>query len=131
MGRPEPRAMLAVCIVAVSFAAALASTTLSSDDVYFGDMRRYSKPAEISARKVFKVIPAYREILEKKITEDSALYLIKLAEANKVFADALSAYAGDNGYDLICQEGHIANAPNVTDEVVKLIEAAKEEKEQK
>jgi hypothetical protein len=124
--------MLAACLVAVSFATALAAAALTSEDVYHGDMRRYSKPAEVNAKKVFKVIPAYKEILDKKITEDSAVYLIKLAEANKVFSATLAAYAEDNGYDLICEEGHIANAPNATDDVVKLIEdAAKEDKEPK
>jgi hypothetical protein len=104
---------------------------LSAVDVYYGDLRHYTKAAEVNARKVFDAIPAYREIVEKNIREDSALYLIKLGEANKVFNKALTGYAEENGYDLVCEEGSILGAADVTGDVVKLItEGVEQEKKQ-
>ncbi len=94
---------------------------LSKEDVYYGNYRQYKKAAEVNAKKVFMVIPAYKEIIEKDIDKDSALYLIKLAEANKAFLKAVSKYAKDNGYDLVCEEGILDNATSATDEVIKII----------
>lgn len=94
---------------------------LSKEEVYYGNYRQYKKPAEVNAKKVFLAIPAYKEIIEKNIEEDSALYLIKLAEANKVFSKAVAEYAKDNGYDLVCEEDALDNAEDATDDVIKIV----------
>ena len=94
---------------------------LTKEQVYYGNYRKYKKPAELNAKKVFMVIPAYKEIIEKNIEEDSALYLAKLAKANKTFLACVKEYAKDKGYDLVCEEGALDNATSVTDEVIKLV----------
>ena len=109
------------------FVATTCVSALSREEVYYGDRRRYRKPAAVKAKKVFMAIPAYKEIVEKDIEEDSALYLKKLAEANKIFLDVLKEFAEDNGYDLICEEGALDDATVVTDDVV---EAVKKKTEQ-
>jgi hypothetical protein len=106
---------------AIILGVAVAAFALHKEDVYFGNYQRYSKPAEVNAKKVFMVIPPYREIVEKNIEKDSALYIIKLGEANKIFSEVLSTYAKDNSFDLICEEGKVEGARNVTDDVVKII----------
>ena len=100
---------------------AASARALSRDEVYYGNRQQYEKPAAIEAKKVFMAIPAYKEIVEKDIEEDSALYLKKLAEANKIFLDVLKEFARDNGYDLICEEGALDDAQVVTDDVVKAV----------
>ncbi len=116
------RCMLA-CVVASAILAGLAASafSLSKEEVYFGNHRQYKKAAEVNAKKVFAQIPAYKEIIDKGIKEDSALYIIKLAEANKVFLEAVKEFAEDKGYDLICEEGALDDAPAVTDEVVEVV----------
>ena len=108
--------------------ACAAAAVLSKEHVYYGDAQQYSKPAEICARTVFMAIPEYKEIVEKDIREDSALYLMKLSEANKTFTKVLGDYAKNNGYDLVCEVGHVEGAPNATEDIVKIIEDSEEEK---
>jgi len=106
---------------------AASARALSREDVYYGNRKQYKKPAAIKAKKVFMAIPAYKEIVEKDIKEDSALYLKKLAEANKIFLDVLKEFAQDNGYDLICEEGALDDAQVVTDDVVKAVKEKSDE----
>jgi hypothetical protein len=115
------RVMRAAIAAVIVLGAATAALALSKTDVYYGNARRYSKPAEVNAKKVFMAIPAYREIVEKNIEKDSALYIIKLTEANKVFREVIAAYAKDNSYDMVCEEGKAEGARNVTDDVVKVL----------
>jgi len=113
-------AVFLVCLAALLCVAATA-IALTKEDVYYGNIRQYSKVAEVNAKKVFMVIPAYREIIDKNIEKDSALYIIKLNEANKVFREAIAEYAKDNNYDLVCEEGRAEGAKNITDDIVKAI----------
>lgn len=106
---------------------AASARALSRDEVYYGNRQQYKKPAAIEAKKVFMAIPAYKEIVEEGIAEDSALYLKKLTEANKIFLEILKKFARDNDYDLICEEGALDDAQVVTEDVVK---AAKKKTEQ-
>lgn len=117
------RSIAARILIAVIVAAALAAPALalSKEHVYHGKARRYQSPAEINARKVFMAIPAYREIIDKNIEKDSALYIIKLKEANEIFVKVLARYANEHGYDLVCEEGHVEGAVNITEEIVAII----------
>jgi len=108
----------AVVALLVSAGAGLA---LDKESVYFRKGRKFSNAAEINAKKIFMLIPAYKEIFEKNIDEESALYLIKLAEANKIFLKAVKKCAEDNSYDIICEEGALKKATNVTEEVAKIV----------
>jgi len=119
--------LAAALVLSVLGAGALA---VSREDVYYGNHRKYDSAAEVTARKVFAVIPAYKEIAEENIEEDSALYYIKLAEANKIFKKAVGKFAEDEGYDLVCEVGSIEDAPDVTDEVKKVVKKLVEEDEE-
>lgn len=110
-----------VFLFAILSLLAASARALSREDVYYGNRKQYKKPAAIKAKKVFMAIPAYKEIIEKDIKEDSALYMKKLAEANRIFLDVLKEFAQDNGYDLICEEGALDDAQVVTDDVVKAV----------
>jgi hypothetical protein len=120
-GSTAATAFLAFCMLSTCVFA------LSRDEVYYGNRRQFKKAAAINAKKVFMAIPAYRAIVDNGIEEDSALYLKKLAEANKVFLKVLKEFAQDNDYDLICEDGALDDAPVVTDEVVKLVKEKAEQ----
>ena len=115
------RASIPVLVLMAALVFCGAVYGLDKEHVYYGNPRKYSKPVEIDARKVFMEIPAYKEIIDKNIDEDSALYLIKLAEANKLFLKALEKYAEEAKVDLICEEGALEKAPSVTDELIKVV----------
>lgn len=117
----------AVSAIVLGATVAALAYTLTKEDVYFGNYRHYSKPAEVNAKKVFMVIPPYKEIIDKNIEKDSALYIIKLDEANKIFHEVLKTYAEDNNFDLVCEEGKAEGARNITDDVIKVLK----EKERK
>jgi len=106
--------------LALLLAASIASA-LAKEEIYYGSSRRFSRPAEINARRVFMAIPAYKEIIEKNIDKTSALYLVKLAEANEVFRETIRRFAEANNYDLICEEGKMEGAYNATEDVIKAI----------
>jgi len=107
--------------LAMVLSMAAQALSLSEDDVYYGSARRHAKAAEINTKKVFMAIPAYREIIEKQIDKDSALYFLKLKQANKVFREVVAKYARDNEYDLVCEEGKLEGAHNATDEIVEIL----------
>lgn len=112
-------ALLAAFVFALTAVAAVAG--LSKDDVYYGNHRKFKRPAEVNAKKVFMAIPSYKEIVEKDIKKDSALYIAKLSKANKVFLKAVKKYAEANKFDLVCEEGALKKAHNATDDVVKIV----------
>jgi len=120
-----PRSVL-LGALALAFSAA-AFAALSAENVYYGDRNNYKKAVEINAKKVFAVIPAYKEIVDKNISQRSALYIAKLDEANRIFKKAVSSYAEDNKYDLVCEEGNVKDAPNATDDVAKLAKELKDD----
>ena len=117
---PGARTVLLAAIV-FALTVVTAAAGLSKDDVYYGNHRKFKRPAEVNAKKVFMVIPSYKEIIEKNIKKDSALYIAKLSKANKVFLKAMKKYAEANKFDLVCEEGALKKAHNATDDVIKIV----------
>jgi hypothetical protein len=115
------RRVVCLGLFSAVLAVSAAAFALDKESVYYGNHRKYKKPAEVNAKKVFVVIPEYKEIVDKGIEKDSALYLLKLSAANKTFLKALKKYAKENEIDMICEEGSLEEAPGITDEIVKVI----------
>ena len=54
-------------------------------DVYFGNARLFQRPCHISADRVYRKIPEYREILQKKLTDDDPKYHLLMKKASQRF----------------------------------------------
>ena len=115
------RAVKVASMLFISLGVAVLAWAIPAEEVYYGSARRYSKAAEVNAKKVFMAIPAYREIIEENIEKDSARYFLKLREANQIFRRTIAKYAKDNGFDLVCEEGNVEGAYNATDDMIELI----------
>ena len=87
--------------------------------VYFGNPRLFRKPCEVSADRVYRAIPEYREILDKNLTEKDVRYHFLMKKASEKFAAAVKALARDLSHDLVAGTGAVqrnaTDAPPVPD----------------
>ncbi|MEQ8763073.1 MAG: hypothetical protein RL885_04045 [Planctomycetota bacterium] len=94
--------------------------------VYFGDPDNFSRPAVISAKKIFDEIPAYKQIKEEGLDKNDPRYWTLLEKANKVFKRVVKKVAENGGYDLVAEVGSLKGAeefPNLTAECIELVES--------
>jgi hypothetical protein len=98
--------------------------------VYHGNPRLFKKPAAVSADKVYRSIPEYREILEKNLTDKDVRYHFLMKKASDKFSKAIRDVAEADGYDLVAGVGAVAPAnadtpvvPEVTTAVIAKLPA--------
>jgi hypothetical protein len=87
--------------------------------VYLGNPRLFKKPAAVSADRVYRAIPEYVEILEKKLTDKDVRYHFLMKKASDKFSKAVRDVATAGGYDLVAGTGAVvpgtAETPAVPD----------------
>jgi hypothetical protein len=84
-------------------------------DVYLGDARKWDKPAEVDADKVYAKIDEYKEIVEKGLKPNDPKYEILMSKASKRFTCAVKKAAKDGGYDLVARIGSVKGVDSVPD----------------
>jgi hypothetical protein len=95
--------------------------------LYYGDEKKFSRPAVLEAAKVYEKIPAYRSILDRRLTPDDPEYWPLMRKASAAFVKALKSVCSRDGYDLVGELGSIepsdgeAAVPDIT---LKVTEAA-------
>lgn len=89
--------------------------TVEAADVYVGDARKWDKPAEVDADKVYAKIDEYKEIVEKGLKPDDPKYEILMSKASKRFTCAVKKAAKDGGYDLVARIGAVKGVDSVPD----------------
>ena len=123
----------AFAVVLAAFACAAISTPAFADGkqqgpayrvddvslVYFGNPRLFKKPAEVSADRVYRAIPEYKEILDKNLTDKDVRYHFLMKKASEKFCKAVDTLAKDLAYDLVAGKGAVilvtTDAPAVPD----------------
>lgn len=97
--------------------------------VYYGKALGCKAPAVVDADRVYRAIPEYKKILEKKLTEKDPEYSILMLKASRKFRTAVEAVATDGGYDLVAQVGAVTweghEIPDVTDKAIAKVEESK------
>ena len=87
--------------------------------VYLGNPRLFKKPCVVSADKVYRAIPEYKEILDKNLTDKDVRYHFLMKKASDKFVRAIRDLARDLSYDIVAGTGAIvpdnANTPAVPD----------------
>jgi hypothetical protein len=78
--------------------------------VYLGNPKLFKKPAAVSADKVYRAIPEYREILEKNLTDKDVRYHFLMKKASDKFSKAIRDVAQEVGYDLVAGTGAVVPA---------------------
>lgn len=95
--------------------------SVEAADVYLGDARKWDKPAEVDADKVYAKIDEYKEIVEKGLKADDPKYEILMSKASKRFTCAVKKAAKDGGYDLVARIGSVKGVdavPDITSDVI-------------
>jgi len=95
--------------------------SVDADDVYVGDAKKWEKPAEVDADKVYAKIDEYRQIVDGGLKPGDAKYEILMSKASKRFCAALKKTAKDSGYDLVAKLGAVkgvATPPDVTADAI-------------
>ncbi len=89
--------------------------SVDAADVYLGDARKWDKPAEVDADKVYAKIDEYKEIVEKGLKPDDPKYEILMSKASKRFTCAVKKAAKDGSYDLVARVGAVKGVDSVPD----------------
>jgi hypothetical protein len=95
--------------------------TVDADDVYVGDSKKWDKPAEVDADKVYAKIDEYKQIVDDALKPGDAKYEILMSKATKRFRAAVKKSAKDGGYDLVAKIGAVkgvSTPPDVTSEAI-------------
>ena len=106
-----------------------AKTKIDEDKIYYGDVRKYSRPAVVDAAKVYRQIPAHQEILQRKLTRDDPDYWPLMRKASQMFLKALRNVCQEKGYDLIGEVRTITidggATPEITSDVIATLQKLK------
>jgi hypothetical protein len=98
-----------------------AKKSVDADDVYVGDAKKWDKPAEVDADKVYAKIEEYKQIVDGGLKPGDAKYEILMSKAAKRFRSALKKTAKDAGYDLVAKLGAVkgvSTPPDVTADAI-------------
>ena len=105
----------------VSYPTGYNPKSVAAADVYVGDARDWSKPAEVDADQIYAKIDEYKEILEKGLKPGDAKYDLLMCKASKRFTCAVKKAAKDGSYDLVAKVGAVKgvdSVPDVTSDVI-------------
>ena len=95
--------------------------------VYYGNPKRFRRPATVTLSTIFAQIPAYQELKDQGLTQADADYFLLLNKANAAFQRALGRVLEVEGYDLVVEVGAIKygdpsltrKVPDITDLVLE------------
>ncbi len=91
-------------------------------DVYYGDAKKWEKPAEVKPDDVYAKIDEYKQIVDEGLKPGDPKYDILMAKASKRFTGAVKKAAKDGGYDLVARVGSVkgvAGVPDITSDVIE------------
>lgn len=97
--------------------------------IYYGDTRKFTRPAVLEAAKIYDTIPAYRKIVNRKLTSDDPEYWPLMRRAAGAFVRGMKAVCARRGYDLVGELGSIKptakrdTVPAITDDVIDAVRA--------
>jgi hypothetical protein len=118
---------LAVGNSAIARAADEKAPSYRVDDVslvYLGNPRLFKAPCAVSADRVYRAIPEYREILEKNLTDRDVRYHFLLKKASDKFSAAIREVARISSYDLVAGIGAVTPATTDTPAIPDVTDAA-------
>jgi hypothetical protein len=95
--------------------------SVDAADVYFGDAREWSKPAEVDPDKVYAKIDEYKQIRDKGLKAGDPKYELLMCKASKRFTCAVKKTAKDGSYDLVAKLGSVKgvdSVPDITSDVI-------------
>ncbi len=95
----------------------LGAENLTFREVYIGNPRSYTHPAEIDMDKVFRSHPLYPRLL--KYSQREPEYWITLDRINSDIRDALYEVVEKKGLDLVVEKEKGLKFPDITSEVIR------------
>ncbi len=95
--------------------------SVAPEDVYYGDAKKWDKPAEVDPDAVYAQIEEYKQILAEGLKPSDPKYSILMSKASRKFCSAVKKTAKDGGYDLVARLGSVKgvdSVPNITSDVI-------------
>ncbi len=113
-------AILSVMMVPIcAWAESVPEADRDSHNVFSGDLKGFSKPAEISFVDLVKCTAEYKTIEKDSLKSTDAKYWILMAKAQEVVLNAITKIAREKKYDIVCEKGYLAKfdikATDITD----------------
>jgi len=103
-----------------------AEVTVKEEQVYYGNAKEYSSPAQLELAKVLDATKEYQRIKKEKIKSENPLYWILLQRANEKVQAAIKKVAENKKYDLVGELGYITGntnpIPNITQQVIEALD---------
>ena len=103
-----------------------AEVTVKEEQVYYGNAKEYSNPAQLELAKVLDATKEYQRIKKEKIKSENPLYWILLQRANEKVQAAIKKVAENKKYDLVGELGYITGntnpIPNITQQVIEALD---------
>jgi hypothetical protein len=102
---------------------------IQREKIYLGDAADFSSPAVLEALRVYQTIPAYRNIVDRKLTRDDPEYWPLMRHASSAFVRGLKSVCARRGHDLVGESGAIkpetegTTVPEITDDVIEAVRA--------
>jgi len=122
------RKFILVSIIMAMLGASAWGYKVDTNGLYFGDPKKFTKPATIIMEKVLDACPPFQEIKREKISSDSAKYWILIHATNIAIEKAFRKVNEEMGIDLIVEKGFIEkedekekDVPDITDIVIKYL----------
>jgi len=78
--------------------------------VLVGNAKSFIRVGTVDRAELFKLVPAYRELVRSGVARDSAPYHFLLYQANRQFQQALARAATASGVDLVVESGGVRAA---------------------
>ena len=103
---------------------------VDKDNIYYGDINRFKKPAMVNKKKLYLEHPQYKVIVRENISSDVARYWLILNKINESTTDAYKRVQKKYDFDLIGENGFVADkdgnpvkdVPDITDLVIHELE---------
>ena len=99
---------------------------MDADKIYYGSPQTCDHPAVVDADRVYRRIPEYREILDRKLTRHDPDYWPLMRRTNQVFLKALRKVCRERGHDVVGEIRSITfdgggSVPEITNEVIEVL----------
>lgn len=97
------------------------------EEIFAGDVTKFSKPAEIDMNALILATPEYQEIKKKKLDKGTGKYWILRNQATERAHKAIILLIEDEEFDLIANEGYLGGlstpieCENLTKKALKII----------
>jgi len=107
-----------LCVVADS----IPEDKIDKQKLFRGDLKRFSKPAEIQFVELVKNTPEYEAIKKESLKSADARYWILMTQAQERVTRSIVRVAREKQFDVVCEKGYLKSLGVEAKDITELIE---------